>query len=316
MRGIVRGVNAELDVAPGVRTFRPDTDRDRIVAVMDASLATDHPPGTTRQDLLHNLDRMVGDPAGTVVAIDDGSVVGYCVPRLDDLTVHPERRRRGHGRRLVAAARQLVGDRGQDHLILYGSLDHPAAAGFIETLGFRYHSSLWQFELAPSIPVPDAAFTGDVVTRTFRTDDLDAVVDLMNRAFADHPTPVTFDRATVAHVNSLPDFEPQGILLVFPADDRATPIAWTRTIHEVRENGERRGFINTVGVLPEWRGRGLGRELLRWGIAHLRAAGAGTIELSVEAANDRALGLYRRTGFEPRVEWPHWALPAADGEGG
>jgi ribosomal protein S18 acetylase RimI-like enzyme len=63
-----------------------------------------------------------------------------------------------------------------------------------------------------------------------------------------------------------------------------------------------------VGVLPAWRGRGLGRELLRWSVEYLRGRGAGLIELSVEAANDRATELYRKHGFVPTIEWPHWAL--------
>jgi mycothiol synthase len=67
------------------------------------------------------------------------------------------------------------------------------------------------------------------------------------------------------------------------------------------------GEVRLVGVLPQWRGRGLGRELLHWGVAWLRAMGAGVIQLNVEAENELALGLYRRTGFEPAVEWPHWA---------
>jgi ribosomal protein S18 acetylase RimI-like enzyme len=40
----------------------------------------------------------------------------------------------------------------------------------------------------------------------------------------------------------------------------------------------------------------------------MRARGADRIELAVEALNERALGLYRRTGFEPKVEWPHWII--------
>ena len=76
------------------------------------------------------------------------------------------------------------------------------------------------------------------------------------------------------------------------------------------------GEIRILGVLPEWRGRGLGRELLRWGVAHLRSGGAGLIQLSVEAENELALGLYRRTGFEPTVEWPHWTRPVAAHESG
>jgi hypothetical protein len=44
-------------------------------------------------------------------------------------------------------------------------------------------------------------------------------------------------------------------------------------------------------------------------VAQLRSRGAGCIKLSVEAENELALGLYRRTGFEPVVEWPHWVCP-------
>jgi GNAT superfamily N-acetyltransferase len=46
-------------------------------------------------------------------------------------------------------------------------------------------------------------------------------------------------------------------------------------------------------------------------VAELRARGAGRIQLTVEAANELALGLYRRTGFEPAVEWPHWTRSVA-----
>ena len=69
--------------------------------------------------------------------------------------------------------------------------------------------------------------------------------------------------------------------------------------------------MSLVGVIPAWRRRGLGRELLRWGITTLRGRGrgAGPIMLSVEAANDSATALYRDHGFEPSIEWPHWVMP-------
>jgi ribosomal protein S18 acetylase RimI-like enzyme len=31
----------------------------------------------------------------------------------------------------------------------------------------------------------------------------------------------------------------------------------------------------------------------------------------VEARNERATNLYRRHGFAPAIEWPHWVLPIA-----
>jgi ribosomal protein S18 acetylase RimI-like enzyme len=45
-------------------------------------------------------------------------------------------------------------------------------------------------------------------------------------------------------------------------------------------------------------------------VGYLRRLGAGAIELSAEARNSRATGLYRRAGFAPTIEWPHYVLDA------
>ena len=280
------------------------------MAVVDAALPVDRLPGITRRDVVYAVNRIAGDPEGTLVALDGDAIVGYCTPRFDDVTVNPAYRRRGHGRQLVAAALDLVRSRGLSDLVLYGPSDREPAAGFIAALGFTYQSSLWMFELAPSVGVPAPAFPDDVVVRTFRPEsDLATFVELANASFRDHPTPLPFSEPAIAHVMAMPDFDPDGILIVSPREEPDRPIAWTKVLHELTEDGARRGFISWIGVLPEWRRRGLGQDLLRWGIRYVRAAGAETIELSVEAANDRALGLYRRTGFTPQVEWPHYALP-------
>ena len=283
-------------------------DEPAIISVIDAALPVDRLPGITRQDLLHGVDRMAGDPSGTLVATEDGAIVGYCMPRMDDLTIHPGHRRRGHGRRLVEAWIARLRERGEPELVLHGP-DRPAAAGFIAALGFVRRSSLWLFELAPSVEVPRPSWPPDVVVRTYAGGDLARFVAVANTSFADHPTPLRFTEAGVGHVHGLPDFDPDGILLVFAADDPDTPIGWAKAEHELLDGtDERRGFVSFIGVVPTWRGRGLGRELLRWAIELNRRAGAGTIELNVEAANDRALNLYRATGFTAEVEWPHYAL--------
>jgi mycothiol synthase len=291
----------------GVREFAPG-DEPAITAVIDAALRLDRPPGITLQDLQHGVDRMAGDPTETLVATEDGAIVGFCMPRMDELMIHPDHRRRGHGRRIVAGWLVRLRAAGTPELVLHGP-DTPAAAGFIAALGFVRRSSLYHFELARDIAVPGPAFPADVTIRTYRDEDLPAYLALARSSFADHPTPLSFTEAIVARAHSLPDFDPTGILLVFPVGQPATPIAWAKAGHEVSdETGERRGFVSFIGVLPAWRGRGLGRELLRWAIAHGRAAGAGTIDLNVEAANERALALYRTTGFTQEVEWPNYAL--------
>jgi ribosomal protein S18 acetylase RimI-like enzyme len=55
--------------------------------------------------------------------------------------------------------------------------------------------------------------------------------------------------------------------------------------------------IAEICVVPDARGAGLGYELLRQSVATLRGAGAKRVSLTVTAANEEAVGLYRRFGF-------------------
>jgi ribosomal protein S18 acetylase RimI-like enzyme len=54
-----------------------------------------------------------------------------------------------------------------------------------------------------------------------------------------------------------------------------------------------------VGVVPEGRGRGLGRELMLKALFEARAAGVPQLTLSVDGRNRPAWQLYRGLGFEP-----------------
>jgi ribosomal protein S18 acetylase RimI-like enzyme len=55
-------------------------------------------------------------------------------------------------------------------------------------------------------------------------------------------------------------------------------------------------FITSVSVLPGWRGRQLGEQLLRACLAEVEALGFARVELEVDARNP-AVALYRRHGF-------------------
>jgi len=58
------------------------------------------------------------------------------------------------------------------------------------------------------------------------------------------------------------------------------------------------GHITQVCVLPEYRSAGLGEALLAASTRSLRDRGFRFISLTVTEANDRAIGLYQRIGFE------------------
>jgi ribosomal protein S18 acetylase RimI-like enzyme len=68
-------------------------------------------------------------------------------------------------------------------------------------------------------------------------------------------------------------------------------VDWTR------EAGGAVAYIQTIEVTPEWRGQGVGGELLRRAEGSARLAGAGEIWLHVDAENRAAIGLYQANGY-------------------
>jgi ribosomal-protein-alanine N-acetyltransferase len=65
-----------------------------------------------------------------------------------------------------------------------------------------------------------------------------------------------------------------------------------------KHNGDGIGWIATIGIEPNYRRRGIGRELLHACEAELRTD---RIRLSVRASNDGAIQLYEKEGYQ-RVE--------------
>jgi ribosomal protein S18 acetylase RimI-like enzyme len=58
------------------------------------------------------------------------------------------------------------------------------------------------------------------------------------------------------------------------------------------------GHITQVCVLPEYRSAGLGEVMMAASTRNLRSRGFRFISLTVTEANDRAIALYKRIGFE------------------
>lgn len=64
------------------------------------------------------------------------------------------------------------------------------------------------------------------------------------------------------------------------------------------------GWVDKLGVLEEFRGRGIGKLLLQFGIAHAASKGYTSIGLGADTGNDSgALELYFKLGFETQLCW-------------
>jgi ribosomal protein S18 acetylase RimI-like enzyme len=57
-------------------------------------------------------------------------------------------------------------------------------------------------------------------------------------------------------------------------------------------------YLSKIGLLPEWRGRGLGHLLMREYLANGASAGFTSFRLDASADNGPAVHLYQRSGFE------------------
>jgi ribosomal protein S18 acetylase RimI-like enzyme len=94
-------------------------------------------------------------------------------------------------------------------------------------------------------------------------------------------------------ISRKPGFLPEATWLV------ACAAGYCGTVQGVRERTGL-GAIQNLGVMPAYRGRGLGRALLVQALQGFRRRGLGRAILEVTAQNDAAVRLYRSIGFRCR----------------
>lgn len=299
--------------AAAVRPFRAGDER-AILAAMLAAKSRGEYDTVERYQLEAAADRLPHDPGSCAVADLDGRLVGWVIPVDDDLMVLPEFRRRGIGRRLVAAGRAIAAASGRGPLRLWVPR-RPGPEAFARACGLRYTSSLWQMRLTGSrldmVPAPD--FPVGVTARAFAPGvDEEPFTHLVNTAFRDHPAPLHLTPDEVRRTHTVPGFDPATVLVVEDGASREM-VGFCRILTYTMEDGTPAGEVRLLGVRSDWRGRGLGRAVTAWGVDELRHRGAATVVLAVEGRNEDALRLYRGLGFRFAVEWPHWTIPAAPG---
>lgn len=81
------------------------------------------------------------------------------------------------------------------------------------------------------------------------------------------------------------------------AVDEARVVGWCDVTPNSRPT-ERHAGVLGMGLLPQWRGRGVGAQILRQALAASRDFGLRRVELRVRDDNGHAQALYRKLGFE------------------
>lgn len=132
--------------------------------------------------------------------------------------------------------------------------------------------------------------------------DDDAWLSVNNRAFADHAEQGGWTIETFCQRQQEDWFDPAGFRM-HERDGRVAGFCWTKVHHDGHGVSDPNhpgddGEIYVIAVDPDFHGLGLGSELTLAGLDHLADLGIGSALLYVDAANEGAVAMYRKLGFE------------------
>ncbi|MEP6853611.1 MAG: GNAT family N-acetyltransferase [bacterium] len=202
--------------------------------------------------------------------------------------VRPATRGRGIGTALLDAGLALAGEHGDGHVLVVVPRRSAAGARLAVRHGGRLDHSEHALVLedepvdGPSDPAAGIRPAGPA--------DIHAVSRLLEIGFG-HPA------GDVAGALS-------------PADEPTLVVEHDGTVVgtlRLTRDGAQAGIYGFV-IDEGWRGRGIGRDVLRRVCRQARAGGAERVGLEVEVDNDRALGLYTSLGFRPMTTEDYYAF--------
>jgi len=126
---------------------------------------------------------------------------------------------------------------------------------------------------------------------------------LLSHQFEEHHISVCPDDLKKA-IASVFDNENLGFFLMAQKDNMVIGVAYV-SFNWTLEHCGKSAWLEELFVIPEWRNRGVGQNLLSSVIQQARACGCEAIDLEVDHSHSQAENLYRRAGFSPlsRSRW-------------
>ncbi len=300
-------------------TLRAATEADAaacaaLVRAFDAAHCPEDTTGWTAGDILADWAWL--DPAqDTWLAVaPDGTLAGYATLTARDAGeitadgyVHPQHEGRGIGTALLRAtaarAREIAMTLPPDQpAVLINNIvaTSPRACELLERHGYHQTRIFWRMRIDMGAAPPAPAWPADSICRPCGDeDDIRRAYAVTEAAFADHwgHTPATYAEFRRWHIRE--HHEP-ALWFLAQRSREATGEAGDdlagAALCYVREDGT--GWVNTLAVAREQRGRGLGTALLRAAFAAFWQRGITRVGLGVDAASlTGAQRLYERVGM-------------------
>ncbi len=249
------------------------------------------------------------EQAASVVACDAaGEVIGFLLcssqPMADGTwqallrpAVLPEWRRRGIGSAMLEEATTRLRHGSEKTVLhaLFGWQPCEALTGFAESQGFtcvrHFHHMERNAADLPELPWPEG-----ITARSF--DGSDGMFTAWNAAynlgFASHFRFCPGTETECREIAAAAGFTAENVILAFHGSE---PVGFVRVAAGDQNDDPGSGWVHLLCVAPAHRSRGLGRALLREGMARLQALGCTCLHLTVDAASPTAPQLYAAEGF-------------------
>lgn len=231
-----------------------------------------------------------------------GELIGYC--SLDgDLEVelcgmvHPEHRRRGIGRSLLAAARTECARRNARELLLICEQQSSSGQAFLATFPNTYAFAEHEMDLRIAADTP---LTATVPLEGLRFDqaapgDVESIAIVTSAAFGDPLEQVK--RRVEADLRH----DPQTLFVVRLGSETVATLKLYTLPEKIG--------IYAVAVAPAYQRRGVARWMMLEAIEQARQRGHTRFGLEVNPGNAPALALYRSLGFALTTTYGYYQLP-------
>jgi ribosomal protein S18 acetylase RimI-like enzyme len=252
-------------------------------------------------DMIRNRS---GQQTDDFLYYDVGAIVGYLFVDsygFDEkeliLMVHPDYRRKGIGRTLLNAAQIEGKRRGIKRLILICEDYAPSGQAFVQAVGAQLDFA--EYEMVLGTFCERGTVDERLTFRRARESDMDMLVAI-------RATDSENEERAREYMQEWFYYPKQDFYMATFAEKylgSQEPVGMIR-LDEMEQDIAIYGFV----VVPKYRGRGYGRQILEETIRTIRSVSQKRITLEVDTTNTTAMNLYLSVGFDVETTYNYYAL--------
>jgi len=292
-----------------IRNYQPSDFDKYVLLITEAERLNPTGRCASPQVISEQLQKPNYSPDQDVFVLLRDNIAGYMdvKPELGirrvvlDCWVAPEHRRRGLATKLLSYAIDRAKELGAEVAHVNINENNTVATRVLHSLSFRLTRQYSELRLdIAHVGELDIADT-DPRCHYLQPGEEAKLTQLQNCAFdgAWGYNPNTVEEI-IFRINS--STCSQRDIILIDDKDRAIGYCWTGISCEEGIPSIRKGQILMLGVAPDYRGKGIGKQLVRAGLARLRSKGLQIAELTVDSENKAACALYRSIGFEVQAK--------------